>query len=509
MKKAFIGSNEATCPKHLKGVGREIVHRCGGLPLAITVVGGLLLDWNPSTTKWENVLRELNSHLGKSGSGVSTILELSYRNLSPELKSCFLCLSFFKEDAIIRAKKLIHVWIAHGLIQQESGENTVEEIGRSYLGELINRNMIQVQDLSTDGSVIRNCHVHDIIRELAITKAKEEMSFEVIREDGNSQSSNKPRHRALYCSTQTFIYSVDKRKHLRSLFCHGGGYMFDVNPSYWKSFDLLKILDFEDFKLFVLPDTVGGLTGLRYLGLRNSMMSKLPRTLGRLKKLEVLDIAKNDYVEVPNVIWKMDSLRHLYMPQYIISRSGPLRVDTLKNLQTLSNINTDSFVVEHLTQITSLQKLSISMSINDVNHACSSLESLVCLPQLKLRGQLTMLPCFPPNMTHLTLAHTWLQEDPMPVLEKLPKLSCLKLDWAYVGEEMVISDKGFSSLKILIFCRMYHLNNIEIVGRGSGIARRGGMPMLKRFEIADCPHLEGLPEELATMATFLGIEYDW
>ncbi|KAL7148700.1 hypothetical protein ABFS83_06G196500 [Erythranthe nasuta] len=153
-KKAFIDNNEGKCPDDLYEIGREILKKCDGLPLAISVVGGLLVDRSPSKNKWENFLKEINSHLGTRESSVSEILELSYRHLSPELKSCFLCLGFFKEDATIRTKRLIQVWIANGLIQQgRRGENTIEEIGRSYLDQLINRNMVQIMDVGKDESV--------------------------------------------------------------------------------------------------------------------------------------------------------------------------------------------------------------------------------------------------------------------------------------------------------------------------------------------------------------------
>ncbi|KAL8052223.1 hypothetical protein ABFX02_06G199000 [Erythranthe guttata] len=517
MKKAFIDNDKGQCPKDLYDIGREILRKCDGLPLAISVVGGLLVDRSPSKSKWENVLKEINSHLETRESGVSEILELSYRNLSPELKSCFLCLGFFKEDATIRTKRLIHVWVANGLIQQ-GVEKTIEQIGRSYLDQLINRNMVQIMDVGKDESV-KNCYIHDLLRELSIRKAKEEISFEIRREDGNSQSLDKPRHCAVYCSTEAFTYSAGKNKYLRSLFFHGSRGFIDVTPSYWKSFELLKILDFEDFKLEKLPYTVGELTGLRYLGLRNTKISELPRSLGRLTKLEVLDVAKN-YTNVPNVIWEMDTLRHLYMHHGRRFMGGPLRIDTLKNLHTLSYIRTDNFVHEHLTQLASLRILGIALYPSNFKFStlCSSLKNLVCLKvfgeyinsismnvlgtmcnltKLKLRGQLITLPDFPPNLSYLTLVLASLPHDPMPVLGKLPKLLGLKLVLAYKGQIMEVSEKGFPKLKVLILRHMQDLETIQ-VGKG------GGMPELKRLEIYNCSSLvKKLPEKLRLITILL------
>ncbi|KAL9165839.1 hypothetical protein ABFS82_06G196400 [Erythranthe guttata] len=521
MKKAFIDNNEGKCPEDLYDIGREILRKCDGLPLAISVVGGLLVDRSPSKSKWENVSKEINTHLGTKESSVSEILELSYRNLSPELKSCFLCLGFFKEDATIRTKRLIHVWVANGFIQQgRRGENTtMEEIGQNYLDELINRNMVQVKDMSYDESV-KNCHIHDLLRELSIRKAKEEISFEIRRGEGNSQSLDKPRHCAIYCSTETFIYSAaGKNKYVRSVFVHGYDNRTDVKPSYLKSFELLKILDFENFMLYELPDTIGELTGLRYLGLRNSRIPELPRSLGRLKKLEVLDVAKYN-TNVPNVIWKMDTLRHLYMYHFDYTRT-PIRLDTLKNLHTLSYIRTDHVDPKHLTQLASLRTLGIVIRSSDYEFStlCSSLKNLVCLKvrninmyrismdvlgtmcnltTLKLVGGLTKLPDLPPNLSYLTLIYAGLLHDPMPVLEKLPKLLALKLDRAYYkGRKMEVSEKGFPRLKVLILREMWYLETIQV-------RNEGGMQELKRLEIYKCSNLvKKLPEKLRLITILL------
>ncbi|KAL7148701.1 hypothetical protein ABFS83_06G196600 [Erythranthe nasuta] len=316
-----------------------------------------------------------------------------------------------------------------------------------------------------------------------------------------------------------FIYSTGKNKYLRSLFVHGSFKFVDVKPSYWKSFKLLKILDFEDSKLNELPDTIGELTQLRYLGLRKTMIWRLPHSLGRLKKLEVLDVAKN-YIDIPNVIWKMDTMRHLYMHHGSSYMREPLRIDTLKNLHTLSYIWTNHFVLEHLIQLASLRILGIVIdSFNfEFSTLCSSLKNLVCLKvrnihtiptsmnvlgtmcnltELKLEGRLAELPAFPPNLSYLTLERTDLRHDPMPVLEKLPKLSGLKLNQAYIGQKMEVSQKGFLRLKVLILRNLWNLKIIE-VGKG------GGMPELKRLGIYKCSSLvKNLPEKLRLITILL------
>ncbi|PIN21653.1 Apoptotic ATPase [Handroanthus impetiginosus] len=526
------------CPQELEDTGREIMRKCDGLPLALIVVGGLLLEQGESKSGWEKVLKGIDSHLGRSGTNtVQAVLELSYQDLPSHLKSCFLCLGFFEEDATIPAKSLVRIWIAEGLVPQEEGEQTMEERAGSYLDELINRNMVQVKNFSERHDRVKNCQIHDLLRELSIKKAKEEINFEVLEDhDDVSRSFNhRPRHRVIYRSTT----ERSSNKHIRSLFLRGRN---STRSQEWKSFKVLRVLETVWPDSEKLGSTFGALIGLRHFALGDSQIgniaiyrnesgkvevdvaAKLSKEFGRLKNLEVLDL-KYAVVEVPNVIWKMESLRHIYSG--LIYCKVPLKLDTLKNLQTLMYISANSWMLGQSEKMTSLRKLGIALiAMVDARELCTSLhklENLVCLKlqaghlhdhmprwdnelflpqhllwdnglvlphrltQLKLEGPLIELPSacnFPPNLSYLTLK--WSKLKDMRVLEKLPKLVYLKLQWAYDGEEMVISSDGFPTLEILCLVLLEKLSNIKV--------GEGGMPKLKRWVIIGCPNLREIPE---------------
>ncbi|EYU39540.1 hypothetical protein MIMGU_mgv1a020006mg [Erythranthe guttata] len=535
--KAFIDRVDGgKLPKDLDIIGREILKKCDGLPLAIALVGGLLRDKNPSKRKWDNVLNDMNTNLGSS-SILSTILELSYRDFPPQLKSCFQYLGLFKERVPIRAEKLVQVWIAQGLVVEleEEEEETKEEISRGYLDELINRNMVQVHDFNTDGRV-KNCCIHDLVRELSITKAKKEIGLDILKEDGKTQSlSGKPqRHLAIYGGgDQRSIFNSkninQNETHVLSLFFHGVSSFLIDNPSYLKSFELLKILDFEDLPLKSVPDTIGLLISLKYLGLRNTKIKSLPESIGRLKNLEVLDVTKVYQVEVDDVLWEMESLRHIHGEN--IYSEYLLKTHTLKNLQTLGYIYVENLIPAHLIKMKSLRKLSlwivVSLNFDGIRFypLLDMLENLVCLEikwgpsstvkslelngldilqrvtKLKLSGVMKKLPRaneLPPNLSYLTLSRTCLYEDPMPELEKLSKLVHLKLDCAYIGRgDMVISENGFPKLQTLLLYRMWDLKNVRV--------GKGGIPDLKKLMIRECNKKlgTGFSEELRWVTTFL------
>lgn len=136
-------------------------------------------------------MKEMKSHLERNEgiNSISAILELSYHNLPPELKACFLCLGLFKEDAVIEAKNIVHIWVAQGLVAQEvvGEEETMEDVATNYLNQLISRNMVQVKSRKYD--VVEECQTHDLLRDLSQRKAKEEINLEVLmREEGDSHN---------------------------------------------------------------------------------------------------------------------------------------------------------------------------------------------------------------------------------------------------------------------------------------------------------------------------------
>ncbi|MBA0654595.1 hypothetical protein Goklo_021569, partial [Gossypium klotzschianum] len=105
----------------MKKLGEDMVRNCGGLPLAIVVLGGILATKYPSLTEWLKVSANVKSYLNNN-----------------------------KEDYEIPVDRLIQLWVAEDIVssKQEEGDDgqIAEDVAEGYLMELADRCMIQVQE---------------------------------------------------------------------------------------------------------------------------------------------------------------------------------------------------------------------------------------------------------------------------------------------------------------------------------------------------------------------------
>ncbi|KAK3220689.1 hypothetical protein Dsin_014659 [Dipteronia sinensis] len=528
LRKAFLDSTDENCPQEFEDIGRRIVEKCDGLPLAIIVAGGLL-SRKGLLSEWERVLNNIDSHFAKGQNGVLSILALSYIDLPYYLKFCFLHLSFFPEDFVISARKLFQLWIAEGLIPQR--EERMEVIAEDYLNELIDRNMIQVVRISASKRV-KQCRIHDVMRDLSIFKAKEEIFMEICGKIELSPSI-KSRHQSVHSNFDRYFASKPSIPGLRSLLLFhrydpANSMKFLHFDTICGSFKLLRVLDLENMQISYLQREIGRLINLRYLSLKNTGINKLPSSMRNLKSLQTLDISGIvSLKKIPDMICKMENLRHLYMNA--LTCTGKLGIDTLENLQTLSRIHIDNWKVKNLRNLLNLRKLGVAVcSGSDLNRFFNSiaelkrLESLRLVPfdtdihlpslpgisllhsvtKLCLEGRIRMLPPpheFPPNITQLTLHSSFLYVNPMGVLKQLPKLSILRLrKQSYTDNQMTIYAGGFPLLNFLELEGLEGLEHLTI--------QDGAMPRLKHFRISSCRDLVHLPVGIMSATTLHELE---
>ncbi|KAJ6347733.1 hypothetical protein OIU76_004256 [Salix suchowensis] len=174
-----------TCPPHLKSVSETILGRCEGLPLAIVSISGVLATKDKNKIdEWEMVHRSLGAGFENNDKLMSTrkILSLSYNDLPYYLKSCLLYFSIFPAGNPIGKMTLIRLWIAEGFVEGNEGM-TLEEVAEDYLNELIKRSLVRVVEATSDGRV-KTCRVHDLLREIMITKAKDQDFVAIAKEEG-------------------------------------------------------------------------------------------------------------------------------------------------------------------------------------------------------------------------------------------------------------------------------------------------------------------------------------
>ncbi|XP_078161869.1 disease resistance protein RPP13-like isoform X1 [Carex rostrata] len=487
----------------------QFVHKCGGLPLALVVLGGLLSKKPRSYAIWCSVFRTMSWHV--EGKNCSEIIGTSYEDLPFAIKSCFMYFAAFPEDHYIDAPLLLQMWIAEGFIPQEDNR-TLEETAESFLEDLVQRSMIQVDSRSYVGS-IKTLRIHDLLRDLALQKAKEENFLLVYSNPDDKMSLSRARRVAIHNSDfDQLIMSPN----LRSLLFFYEGSMPNCSKQ-----RLLKVVSNGDKEENIIDlGMFVGLTQLRYLSLRgrpsdNYDQEFFEKVIGRMKYLQTLigpflKTIDNNYFQFPESAWNIKTLRHMY--------STGNRICKIPTSAKLTNLQTmigrvwpeQSWEIElpHIPNLRSLELMAISSLSRAVVTFLSTLQHLTNLDIrhddtvvdiLDMRGfpfyqnlqslSLTyfgptgltlhgdMLPC---HLIFLDIKFYKFQQDIMPVLEKLCCLKVLILAGAFKSRKTTCSSGGFNQLEVL------ELNSLSME---EWEIEEGAMPILKQLYIWDCDKL--------------------
>ncbi|KAF8402083.1 hypothetical protein HHK36_013035 [Tetracentron sinense] len=522
--KAFRGND---CPPHLEELSHNMLRRCEGLPLAIVAIGGVLSTKDKTVIEWEMVHRSLGSDFESNDKlkRVLKILSLSYNDLPYYLKPCFLYLSIFPEDYLIKCRRLTKLWMAEGFVKEKQ-RMTLEEVAESYLHELIHRSLIQVAGTDAAGR-LKRCRVHDFVRDIIRSNSRNE-NFGAIADEQNMKLHEKVRRLSIYNSVENVPQS-QSFSHLRSLFIFGVRSLSNSSMhTFFSGFRLLKVLDLKGLPLEMFPNEIANLFHLRYLSLRRTRIKRLPNSIGKLQNLLTLDLKRTHVYELPSEIFKLQRLCHLLVynhdiqpDSYIYNNfkgfKAQVGVGGLVNLQKLCYVeaNQGSDVIRELGRLTQLRRLGIlKLRREDGMDLCSSIEKMsnlrslsvastnekevldlqylssppLLLQRLYIWGHLEMLPLWIPsldNLVRIVLRGCRLIDDCLDSLQELPNLIEIQLISAFDGEVLCFKSGGFQRLKFLTLQRLEGLRLVRV--------EDGAMSHLQNLFINRCDKLEKVP----------------
>ncbi|CAL4981588.1 unnamed protein product [Urochloa decumbens] len=531
-RRAFHNKKHHKCPEEFKEIAKSIVDRCHGLPLAIVTIGSLLSS-RPRINIWNLTYNQLRSELS-TNDHVRAVLNLSYHDLSGDLRNCFLYCSLFPEDYPMSRESLVRLWVAEGFVLSKE-KSTPEEVAEGNLMELIHRNMLEVVDYDELGRV-STFKMHDIMRDLALSVAKEEKFGSANDYEAIIQVDPSVRRLSL-CRWKANTSFKVKFPRLRSLVAHG---MISATPDMLflilSESRHLTVLELQDSGITEVPTFIGNLFNLRYIGLRRTNVKSLPESIEKLLNLHTLDIKQTQIEKLPRGIVKVKKLRHLLADRfadekqsdfrYFIGVEAPKGLWNLEELQTLETVQASKDLAEQLKKLMQLRSIWIdNVSAADCANLFATLSTMpllssllisaravnetLCLQALDpistklhrliVRGQwpdgTLKYPIFRNHGEHLKyLALSWCQlgEDPLGVLaQHVPNLTYLSLNRVNSASILVLSAECFPHLKTLVLKRMPDVKQMEIGD--------GALPRIEGLYIVSLAQLDKVPQGIESL----------
>ncbi|KAK8997459.1 hypothetical protein V6N11_020937 [Hibiscus sabdariffa] len=354
----FASEKEAKQHYELEELGKDIVKKCCGLPLAIKTVGGLLKSKKLCRTMF--------------GDGFTTI---STTNWLPE-------------KAKARAEQLVHWWVGEGFVQAKHTQTAIE-VAFDYLSELISRCLVEVvKQRGFDGRVY-TCKMHDLVRDLTIKIAREE-SFCTFDEHGR-QRPGIPSRRLGYTGEED-VRSLNRKSKLRAFLMTNTSPISLENTIPLFRVKSLRVLDFCQNKLENIPiqrllHWIISLRRLSYLNLRGvASLKELPQLIGELRNLQLLVLnGCNNLQKLPSSITNLHKLNVLDIGHCALIQYLPQGLGRLSNLQELSGFTVPSAAEKNgcrLGELRWLIKLKVlRVNINEDSHIAE--EELIVLSNLQ------------------------------------------------------------------------------------------------------------------------------
>ncbi|KAL4599260.1 hypothetical protein ACB092_11G114700 [Castanea dentata] len=348
-KHAFKNGSSSKFPI-LEEIGRQIVQKCKGLPLAAKALGGLL-RFEEDPRKWTEVLKSNIWDLPTENNSIIPALRLSYNHLPPHLKRCFAYCSILPKDCKFKKEGLVLLWMAEDLLQQSEGNGRMEKIGEQYFDNLVSRSFFQQS--SNNQSFFE---MHDLVNDLAIVITGEFCFKLEINE--SCVITRKTRHlsyfRTEYDGSKKFKTSYNAKDLISTMM---------INDSLL-TFKCLRVLSFSSYRnMRELPNSIGNLRHLRYLNLSYTSINRLPNSLCNLYKLQTLLLFKcKSLIELPSKMWRLVNLRHLDLVETNL-KGMPLHIGKLINLVELTTFVVGKHSGSSIKELGELHHLSGALSI--------------------------------------------------------------------------------------------------------------------------------------------------
>ena len=336
---AFYGRSQDACEMFTE-IGRQIVYRCKGLPLAAKTLGGLMQS-KTTTEDWDNILSNELWEIEEVEKGIFPPLLLSYYDLPVAIRSCFTYCAMFPKDHVMERGKLIKMWMAQGYLKA-SPSKEMELVGKGYFEILATRAFFQDFQETDEDSI--KFKMHDIVHDFAQFLMKDEcftVETDVLKRQKTESFYERARHAIMTVSNWArFPQSIYKAGKLRSLLIRSFNDTAISKPllELLRKLTYLRLFDLSASQIEEIPSDVGKLLHLRYLDFSYcKWLKELPETICDLYNLQSLDLTWCVAVKkLPQKMRKLIRLRHLE-----IFGSGvaflPRGIEELTSLRTLTN----------------------------------------------------------------------------------------------------------------------------------------------------------------------------
>ncbi|KAM3356669.1 hypothetical protein P3S68_023383 [Capsicum galapagoense] len=309
-EKMAFGCNKESKNLNLVEIGKEIVRKCGGVPLAIR-------------------------------SEMMAILRLSYNYLPRHLKICFAYCSLYPKDFEIQRFDLVDMWIAQGFIQSTtSNRDNVKDVANSYFVDLLSF----FQETEEHESFMQFYKMHDLIHDLAKEVADGEF-FSIIKPEDIKIVPDQNLHASflLWINGSSAFPNSFYRKYMKlRTFSYLNSYSMSVMSNSTlermiSSFSRLRVLHLGHLGIEFLPQSLGGLKHLGYLSISSLSIGTLPNTITKLHNLQILKLDDCRRLQnLPRDNWRLlTSLVHLDFDGCSSLEDMPAEIGQVTSLRTL------------------------------------------------------------------------------------------------------------------------------------------------------------------------------
>ncbi|CAN4113803.1 unnamed protein product [Withania somnifera] len=425
---------EQTCPPELCKVGENIARK-------------FLSGISKNEESWRKISESITIDTVTSAKECMEVIDLSYKHLTDSLKPCLLYLK-------------LGVLMDYSGICSKHGGKECRACCQKFTERSHRRSLIMVSKKRSIEGGVRTRHIHDMLHDFCVIKAKKEKFMQLTSAGKTDLSNPFYVHRRICIHHSLYWAGRIGNLKVRSAFfrppksgCHE---TFDL-----KNFKLLRVLKMEcpvsDSSFQISKELIH----LKYLGIKGYMES-MPLWISNLSNLEVLlVITVGSGTIFPMTIWDMLRLKHVHVVP-VASFDG-----------RIPRKSTNICCIETLATLKCHCKEPLNLRLDALQ-----------LETLRVNGKILKFSS-PETLKKLSQSDVLFPQSEMSNIGRLPNLVVLKLEHrAFQKEKWDIKDEEFQTLKVL------KLRSLKIT---TWKASNESLPNLEQLVVESCFHLQEIP----------------